>query len=1025
MNRFNLSKWAIDNPSLLYFLAALLLLAGSWSYSRLGRSEDPGFTWKLMMVEARWPGATVDETLQQVTDKIEKKLQETPYLDRLRSFTSAGHTTVLVSLKDSTPPKSVPESWYQVRKKLADIRSTFPPGVIDLEANDEVGDVYGLQYAFIGDGFSRRELRDYVEGVRSALLHLPDVAKIDLFGAQDERIYIEFSIRRLSDLHINPTELVRALQAQNAITPSGVLDTGQEQFMVRVSGRFTSDEDLRRMNFFVDGRLIPMTDIGVVKRSYADPPQPIFRVNGRPAIGMAIALREGGDILGLGRNVVRSMAGLAGNLPIGIEPVLIANQAEIVRNSVDDFMLALLEAIGIVMAVGLVTLGVRGGTVVACSIPLVLAIVFVLMDVSDIGLQRVSLGALVISLGLLVDDAIITVEAMISKLEEGVDKRTAAVYAYATTHFPMGTGTLVTIAAFLPVGFARSSAGEYTFSLFAIIAIALPASWLVAAIFAPLIGVALLPEQHAKRNAGRGSKRILRSFRAVLTVALRAPWATVGVTMFVFACSLVAMRAVPQQFFPASDRRELMVDVNVPQSSSITATAAITSRLDALLREDSDVDYWTTYVGRGTERFYLSLNPTLPQDFFAQLVIVAKTLEARERLRQRLERELQDKFPSMVARVYPLELGPTVGWPLQYRVSGPDPVKVRELAYEVAETVAGNPYVKNVNFDWMEPVKTLDIKVDQNQARMLGMSSELVAQAINTVVSGTTINEVRDGIYRIDVVARASEQERLSVSTLNAIQIHLADGRTVPLIQVARIGYGEDFPLVVRRNRLATLTIQAEAVPGYHPETVVGSLGPKVTELNARFPQGYHVDVGGSAEESTKAQQSVVAVIPIMLALILVILMVQLRSFQLLLLVLSVAPLGLIGVVAALLGSGRPLGFVALLGVVALIGMIVRNSVILIVQIETNIARGQLPWDAVLDAATTRFRPILLTAAAAILAMIPIAATVFWGPMAYAIMGGLSVATGLTLVFLPALYVVWFRVKPPAELPSTATPSLP
>jgi multidrug efflux pump subunit AcrB len=1016
MNRFNLSKWAIDNPSLVYFFACLLLVAGAWSYFTLGRSEDPDYTWKLMMVEARWPGATVDETLQQVTDKIEKKLQETPYLESLRSFTNAGRTTILVLLKDSTPPKSVSEAWYQVRKKLADIRHTLPPGVIGPEANDEAGDVYGIQYAFAANGFTPRELRDYVEGVRSTLLHLADVAKIDIYGAQDERIYIEFLVRRLADLHINPTELVRALQAQNAITPSGAVDTRDEQFMVRVSGRFTSEEDLRRINFFVDGRLIPITDIGVVKRTYADPPQPMFRVNGQPAIGMAIALRERGDTLALGRNVVRAMAQLTGDLPIGIEPVLITNQPEIVRHSVDEFMLALLEAVAIVMAVGLATLGLRGGTVVACSIPLVLASVFVVMDVTDIGLQRVSLGALIISLGLLVDDAIITVEAMISKLEEGLDKRAAAVYAYATTHFPMGTGTLVTIAAFLPVGFARSSAGEYTFSLFAIIAIALPVSWLVAAIFAPLIGVALLPVQHGKRDERKGSHPILRRFRVVLDHALRAPWLTVGLTLGLFACSLVALRAVPQQFFPASDRRDLMIDINLPQNSSITATAAATSRLDAMLLADPDIDHWSTYIGRGAERFYLSLNATLTHDFFAQLVIVTKSVDARERVRHRLEQALQERFPSLVGRVYPLELGPTVGWPLQYRVSGPDPGKVRELAHEVAQMAASNPYIKNVNFDWMEPVKTLDIKVDQDQARMLGISSELVSQAVNTVVSGTTINVLRDGIYLIDVVARASEQERLSVSTLSDIQIHLTDGRTVPLIQVATIGYRQEFPMVVRRNRLATLTVQGETAPGVQPQAVVDALAPKVAELNTRLPQGYRVDVGGSAEESVKAQQSVAAVIPLMLALILTILMVQLRSLQLLLLVLSVAPLGLIGVVAALLGSGRPLGFVALLGVVALIGMIVRNSVILIVQIEANIARGQAPWDAVLDAATTRFRPILLTAAAAILAMIPIAATVFWGPMAYAIMGGLSVATGLTLVFLPALYVIWFRVKaPPAR----------
>jgi multidrug efflux pump len=1013
MNRsFNLSEWAITNRSLVFFMMIVIIAAGVWSYQRLGRSEDPPFTFKAMIVQAEWPGAAIDDTLAQVTDRVEKKLQETPYLDFLASYTVPGQTTILVVLKDSTPPKAVPNAWYEVRKKMDDIRGTLPRGTVGPGFNDEFGDTFGIIYGFTADGFTHRELRDYVESVRSRLLRVQDVSKIDVFGAQDERIYLEF-FQQMSGLGVDRKALIQALQAQNVVAPAGVLRTQDETIRLRVSGGFASEADLRRVNYVSNGRLFRLTDLGTVKRTYADPPQPMFRVNGQPGIGIGIAMRDGGDALALGQNIRREMAEIVAELPVGIEAQLVNDQPQIVREAVGEFMKSLWEAIAIVMAVSLLTLGLRAGTVVACSIPLVLAVVFVVMDFLQIDLQRVSLGALIISLGLLVDDAMITVESMVSKLEDGFDKAKAAIYAYEHTHFPMGTGTLVTIVGFLPIGFAQSAAGEYTFSLFAVVAIALIVSWFVAAIFAPLIGVVLLSDKVGHgHHAAPG--RLMDGFRRILLLAMRWRWTTVGITLAVFLLSLVGARFVPQQFFPASDRNELLVDLRLPLNASIYATDRTAAQLESLLKDDPDIASWSTYVGRGAVRFYLPLNVQLPNDFFAQAVIVTKNLEARERVRARLEQAFSTGFPEAIGRIYPLELGPPVGWPVQYRVSGPDADRIRSYAYQVAQIMGEHPSLRKINFDWIEPAKTLEIKVDQDQARLLGISSEALADALNAVVSGLLVTQIRDGIYLIDVMTRAGEEDRISLSTLRTLQVPLPNGRTVPLIQIASVGYAQALPLIWRRNRLPVLTVQAEVVGSVQPNTIVQALHPQIAELSKSLPAGYHIAVGGATEENLKAQLSVVTVLPLMLLLMLIVLMIQLHSFQRLFLVLSVAPLGLIGVVAALLASGKPLGFVALLGVVALIGMIVRNSVVLVVQIDAEIAAGRHPWNAVLEATTNRTRPILLTAAAAILGMIPIAPTVFWGPMAYAIMGGLAVATLLTLIFLPALYLLWFRVKEPA-----------
>ncbi|MEI8394715.1 MAG: efflux RND transporter permease subunit [Rhodospirillaceae bacterium] len=1011
MKGFNLSAWAIGHRSLVAYVMLAILIAGVGSYFSLGRNEDPTFTIKTMVVQTQWPGATVTDTLQQVTERIERKLQETPGLDFLRSYTTAGQSTIFINLKGSTPAAKVPDIWYQVRKKVGDIRNTLPQGVVGPGFNDEFGDTFGIVYGFSADGFTHRELKDHVDDVRSRLLRVPDVSKIEILGAQDERVYVEFSTERLAGLGIDRSQLIAALQAQNAVAPAGHVQTGDEKILVRVSGAFQSEKDILAVNFMAKGRIIPLSDIARVTRGPADPPQPMFRVNGKEAIGLAISMRDGGNVLALGHNIEHAMAGIVADLPVGIEPTLVAEQPATVEHAVDEFMEALWEAIAIVLIVSFLSLGVRAGSVVALSIPLVLAIVFVAMNFFGIDLQRVSLGALIIALGLLVDDAMITVETMISRLERGDTKECAATFAYSSTAFPMLTGTLVTVAGFVPIGFARSAAGEYTFSIFAVIAIALVASWFVAVIFSPLLGVWLLKRPKTAHSEQPGA--IMALFRRVLLSAMRARRRTIALTLAVFALSLVGMLFVPRQFFPSSDRPELLVDLKLPQNASVQATREVSAKLDRLLADDRDVERWSTYVGRGAVRFYLPMDLQLPNDTFAQLVVVTKGLEPRERVKARLEQALETGFPTVVARVYPLELGPPVGWPLQYRVSGPDPDRVREIAFKVAGIMGSHASVQKVNYDWIEPARMVQIRVDQDQARLLGLSSQELARSINAVVTGTTLTQMRDWIYLIDVVARASAEQRMSLATIRSLQVPLQSGRTVPLSQLASVEYGQEYPLIRRRDRQPTLTVQADIAPGILPAAVVQALARSFDDLTAGLPAGYSVTPGGTVEESSKSQQSVIAVVPLMLFLMLTILMIQLQGFHGLFLVLSVAPLGVIGVVLALLLSGKPLGFVAILGVLALIGMIARNSVILIDQIETEKAQGRHPWDAVVEATTHRFRPILLTAAAAILGMIPIAPTIFWGPMAYAIMGGLAVATLLTLVFLPALYVTWFGILCP------------
>lgn len=1009
MSGFNLSEWALRRRPLTVYLMIVAVAAGLLSYHRLGRNEDPSFVIKTMVVQAVWPGASVEETLKQVTERLERTLQETPKLDFLRSFTRAGLTTIFVNLKGSATAKEIPDIWYHVRKSVGDMRHTLPAGVIGPGFNDEFGDTFGIIYGFTADGFSHRELRDYVEDVRSKLLQVRDVSKIEILGAQDEKIFVEFSMQQLASLGLDRATLIAALQAQNVVQPAGSIQTGDETLSLRVSGAFRSEQDVQDVNFAVDGRMLRLSDIAQVRRGFSDPPQPLFRVNGEPAIGLAIAMREGGDILALGRNIKAAMDKITADLPHGIEPKLVADQAVTVESAISEFMTSLWQALAIILAASFISLGVRPGLVIAAAIPLTLAVVFSIMQMSSIDMQRISLGALIIALALLVDDAMTTTDAMLTRLARGDNKVQAATFAFRTYAFAMLAGTLVTIAGFVPVGFAASSAGEYTFSLFAVVAIALLVSWFVAVIFAPLLGVALLAAPRTVQPSEPG--RVFRWYRSFLTFAMRAKWPTIATTLALFVASVLALPLIPRQFFPSSDRPELLVDLSLPQNASIYASESLAERFDRLLDGDTDVAHWSTYVGRGAIRFYLPLNVQLPNDFFSQAVIVAKDVPARERLRAKLEKALANDFPSVISRVYPLELGPPVGWPVQYRVSGPDLEQVRETALKLARTMAANPNVEKTNFDWIEPAREVRIRIDQDKARLLGLSSQALAGVLNTVMSGTSVTQVRDGIYLVDVLARATDEQRVSLSTLSTLQVPIPGGRTVPLSQFASFEYGQEFPLVWRRDRVPTLTVQADVLPGVLPETVVSALTPAIDGLNKTLPSSYNIAVGGTVEESQKSQASVIAVVPAMLLIMVTVLMVQLRSFQRLFLVLSVAPLGLIGVVGALLISGKPLGFVAILGILALLGMITKNAVILIGQIETERDQGKEVWQAAVDASSTRFRPIMLTAISTVLGMIPIAPTVFWGPMAFSIMGGLLVGTILTLVFLPTLYVTWFRGK--------------
>ncbi len=1013
MSSFNLSDWALRHRSLVWFFMIAFMAAGLYSYLQLGRQEDPDFTIKTMVIQAQWPGASPQEMTRQVTDRIEKKLEELESLDYTKSVTVAGQTTVFVYLLDKTKASDVKPTWVRVRNLIADIKGDFPQGVVGPEFDDRFGDVFGNIYAFTGDGLSQRQLRDYVEDIRAKVLTVPNVGKVDILGAQDEKIYLEFSTRKIAALGLDTGTIISSLQEQNAVAPSGVFQAGPERISVRVSGEFTSEASLRAINLRVNDRFFPLTDVATVTRGYADPPTTLFRFNGQPAIALAIGMKSGANLLKFGEALKDEMAKITADLPIGVGVHLVADQPVVVEHAVSGFTEALFEAVVIVLGISFLSLGLRAGLVVAIAIPLVLAITFVVMSYDGISLQRISLGALIIALGLLVDDAMIAVEMMVARLEVGDPLEKAATHVYTHTAFPMLTGTLVTVAGFIPIGLNSSNAGEFTFTLFVVIAVSLIVSWIVAVLFTPLLGVTILPRQMKAHHEGKG--RVGELFTRLLGACMHHRWITIGVTVAAFLLALFGMKFVQQQFFPSSDRSELVIDWTLPENASITETNAQMGQFEReQLQGNENVDHWSTYVGTGAPRFVLSFDLQTANSWFGQMVVVTKGgIAARDRLKAQFETYLKRTFPGTDTYVKLLEVGPPVGRPVQYRLSGPDIAKVKELAQRLAGIVRTNPHLDNVVFDWMEPARVVKVDVLQDKARQLGVSSEDIATTLNSVLDGTSITQVRDSIYLVNVVGRATRVERASIDTLRDLQLIGLGGRSIPLGAVANLRYDIEQPTIWRRSRLPTITLKASSLNGVQAKTIVDQLAPQVAEFAKQLPAGYSVAIGGAVEESAKSQAPIEAVVPLMLFIMATILMIQLQSFQRLFLVFAVAPLALIGVVLALLPSGAPLGFVAILGVLALIGILIRNSVILIVQIEHLKEEGRPAWEAVVEATEHRMRPIMLTAAAASLALIPISREIFWGPMAYAMMGGIIVGTVLTLLFLPALYVAWFRIKAP------------
>ena len=1013
MGGLNLSEWAINHKTLVTFFMALCVVAGVHSYMSLGREEDPQFAVQTMLVQVNWPGASTADTISEITQRLEKKLRETPNIDYINSYTTPGQALLYVNLLQSTPPEQIQFIWYEVRKKVADIEYQLPQGYQGPFFNDEFGDVFGVIYGLTYDGFTMRQTRDFAERAKVAFQNGRDVAKVTMFGQQDQTFYLSFSPQKLAALGLNLNDVLSSIADQNALVPSGVVNTPGENILVNVTGGFLTKENLEAVNLFVNNRFFNLTDIATVEEGYVDPPTKMFRVNGKPAIGLGISMKAGGNNLDFGKGLAQIAAGLEQEFPIGIDVVLVSDQPQVVKQAIAGFTDALLEALIIVLAVSFLSLGLRAGLVVALSIPLVLSIVFLGMKVGGISLQRISLGALIIALGLLVDDAMITVEMMVSKIEEGYEKAKAATFAYVTTAFPMLTGTLVTIFGFFPIGFADSNTGQYCFSLFAVIAIALVSSWFVAVVFSPVIGVAVLPDKIVSKHkeGAREYGRITTAYKHLLLFCMRMRYLTIAVTLGLFVLAIFGQQFVQRQFFPSSDRPELLVTINLPAAASIFATEQVVDKIQSLIDGDPDIERYSNYIGGGAIRFYLPLAVLSDNSFVGQFVIVTKGIEERVRVKAKLQASLPGAVLDATTFVQDLELGPPVGWPIQYRVTGRTPDEARKYADQLVTAMVDSGYARDVNFDWRDKNKTLKIVVNQDMARRVGLSSKVLSQALQAVLTGTTITQMRDSIYLINLVARADSSTRASLDGVRDLQISLPNGQSVPLREVATIDYVLDEGYVGMRDGMPTMTVQANMAPGLQAATVYQRLRPTVEKIRATLPPGGLLVEGGTVEKSAESNAALIAQVPLMVGLMLIILMVQLQSVSRLLLVISVAPLGLIGVVAALLFTNTPMGFVATLGIIALAGMIIRNSVILVDQIEHTRRDGEDAWEAVIEAAQHRFRPIMLTASAAILGMIPIMRDVFWGPMAFAIVGGLAGATLLTLLFLPALYVTSFRIR--------------
>ena len=1028
--RFNISRWALEHPALTRYLMVVLLVLGVAAYFQLGQDEDPPFTFRAMVVQAYWPGASAEQMAEQVTSKIERALQEVPYADVLRSYAKPGESLTILQLKDSSPAKDVANSWYQARKRVGDMRAALPAGVIGPVFNDDFGDVYGSILAMSADGFSDEELRQHAEVVRQRLLRVPDVAKVELFGVQPEKLFVEISHKRLATLGLDFNQVIAQLGAQNAVEGAGVLNAGTENLQVRIGGQFNSVEELQR--FPIRGTnpatgvasTLRLADIAVVKRAYVDPPAVKVRHQGKPVIALGISMTKGGDIISLGHALRREVAAVQRELPLGIEMIQVQDQPAAVSRSVGEFVSVLIEAVLIVLAVSFVALGLHTrplridiwpGLVVAITIPLVLAITFVTMFYWGVGLHKISLGSLIIALGLLVDDAIIAVEMMVRKLEEGYDRARAATFTYELVAMPMLTGTLITAAGFLPIGLAKSVTGEYTFAIFAVTAAALVISWLVSVYFVPYLGWWLL---HTRKQVdGEAHEDELfggpfyTRFRRTVDWCVQHRWITITLTLLSFALGVMGMGRVQQQFFPDSSRPEILVDLWLPEGATVQQSEEVSRRFEARLMREPGVSTVTSWIGAGVPRFYLPLDQIFQSANVSQSIVLPQDLSAREALRKRLPVLLAAEFPEVRGRVKLLPNGPPVPYPVQFRVVGPDVNGVRGWADEALAVMRANPNMRGVNDNWNQSIKVLRLAVDQDKARALGVTSTGLAQASRTVLSGTTVGQYREGDRLIDIVLRQPVEERNAITDLAGAYLPTASGRSIPLSQIARSEFAWEPGVIWRENRDFAVTVQGDVVDGVQGPTVTAQLWPELQRLKSRMPAGYDVVIAGAVAESSKGQGSIAAGVPMMLFIIFTLLMLQLQSFSRAMLVFLTGPLGIAGVAAALLLLDRPFGFVALLGVIALVGMIMRNAVILIDQIEQDRARGVATWNAIVESAVRRFRPIVLTAAAAVLAMIPLSRSVFWGPMAVAIMGGLIVATALTLLALPAMYAAWFRVK--------------
>jgi multidrug efflux pump len=1032
-SKFNISRWALDHPALTRYLMVVLMVLGFAAYFQLGQDEDPPFTFRAMVVQAFWPGATAEQVAEQVTSKIERALQDVPHFDVIRSYSKPGESLTILQLKDSSPPREVQGVWYQARKKVGDMRATLPPGVIGPVFNDDFGDVYGTIYALSADGFSDEELREYADRVREQLLRVKDVAKVEVFGAQPEKVFVEISHKRLATLGFDLNLVIAQLAAQNAVEGAGQLNAGSENLQVRIGGQFKSMAELEQ--FPIRGinantgaaTQLRLSDIATVTRGTVDPPQVKVRHQGKPVIALGVSMAKGGDIIALGEALRTETKAIQAVLPVGIEMSQVQDQPAAVSRSVGEFVRVLVEAIVVVLAVSFIALGLRTrplrldiwpGLVVAITIPLVLAITFVAMFYWGVGLHKISLGSLIIALGLLVDDAIIAVEMMVRKLEEGYDKVRAATFSYELVSMPMLTGTLITAAGFLPIGLAKSVTGEYTFAIFAVTTAALVISWFVSVYFVPYLGVRLL-RTRAHADGGQPHELFDSPFyarlRALVDGCVQHRWITIGVTALTFALGIAGMGRVQQQFFPDSSRPEVLVDLWLPEGATFQESEALAKRFEARIAKEEGVQSVTGWIGSGVPRFYLPLDQIFQNSNVSQFIVLPVDLKARESLRTKLPALLASEFPEARGRAKLLPNGPPVPYPVMFRILGPDVAGVRAWADEAKSILRANPNMRGVNDNWNEQVKVLRLAVDQDKARALGVTSQGLAQASRTVLSGTTVGQYREGDKLVDIVLRQPAQERNAITDLSTAYMPTASGRAIPLSQIAQTTFAWEPGVLWREGRKFAATVQGDVVDGVQGATVTAQVWPELEKLKAKMPPGYEIEIAGAVAESSKGQGSIAAGVPVMLFIMFTLLVLQLQSVSRAFLVVLTAPLGLFGVAAALLAFNRPFGFVALLGFIALSGMIMRNSVILIDQIEQDRKKGVPSWEAIVEAAVRRFRPIVLTAAAAVLAMIPLSRSVFWGPMAIAIMGGLIVATALTLLALPAMYAAWFRVpRPPA-----------